>query len=157
MKRTTAAAISRPMLLMAWVLGSAALLIAGRTPEINQWVQPPLDKLAHFVAFGTLAALAMLATRCRAPLSVLWGGLLLAATDELGQRSVPGRSADVFDFMTDLAAIVVVVLAGLAISRWRGRAGAPTSRRRPNPAPSSPRPQAPAPASPVPKSSSRTR
>lgn len=70
---------------------------------------PPFDKVAHFLAFAPLGGFLELALRRTHPdipikqrLLVLFVGVtLFAASDELHQYFVPGRSCDVFDWMAD--------------------------------------------------------
>jgi VanZ family protein len=79
----------------------------------------PLDKVAHFGLYGILGVLAVFGWRMagRWPHVTLPLGLALAvgALDELRQRSVATRSADVLDFVADLIAIV---LAFVVLIRW---------------------------------------
>jgi VanZ family protein len=69
----------------------------------------PLDKVAHFFAFGVLAALVARALagsglRARRAIAVAIAlSTLYGVSDELHQRSVPGRDADVFDLAADAA------------------------------------------------------
>jgi VanZ family protein len=64
-----------------------------------------LDKVEHFTAYGLLAYLS--ARGCAASrLPPAWGlvlACLYGVSDELHQAFVPGRSADVFDWMADAA------------------------------------------------------
>ena len=70
----------------------------------------PLDKAAHFLLYGLLGVLVALGWRWsdRSP-AILWPLLVaiaVGATDEMHQRSVPGRSSDVVDWFADVAGIV---------------------------------------------------
>ena len=82
-----------------------------------------IDKLAHAAAY---ALLAFLAARAFATLPVpgqrpalLWAAALFAAlyglSDEFHQSFVPGRSADVWDWVADLSGAI----GGALIYRWQ--------------------------------------
>lgn len=80
---------------------------------------PPLDKLAHLLAFGTLAWLLDLALQRNLPglplyrrhLLVFLAVALYAATDEWHQYYVPGRSCDPFDWLADATGGALALLA----------------------------------------------
>ena len=77
----------------------------------------PWDKAAHFVYYGTTAALLGHGVGRR----WLWLPLILApvigALDEWHQLYVPGRDASVFDWMADALGTVVAVYV---YYRWSG-------------------------------------
>jgi VanZ family protein len=92
----------------------------------------PIDKLEHVVAFAVLQILALRALRYELPgvwprampwvaafLSILVGGAL-----ELYQLTVPNRSAELLDLVSD--AVGAVLAAGLSIALGRRRRSAPT-------------------------------
>ena len=89
---------------IAWAALVFALSAQPSPPGPGMW---PLDKVAHFVAFGVLAALlaralagaGLRSTRAIAAAIALTA--LYGASDELHQRYVPGRDADVFDLAAD--------------------------------------------------------
>ena len=92
------------------------------SPDIqgaSGWISlhPPLDKVAHAVSFGVLALLFYLATG-RALLSVLLASLY-GVTDEFHQSLVPGRVADLFDWVADTLGAELAVSAVLLLTRWR--------------------------------------
>ena len=94
------------------------------SPDIQgaaSWIdlRPPLDKVAHALSFGILALLFYLATG-RALLSVLLASLY-GVTDEFHQSLVPGRDADLFDWLADTLGAALAVSAVLALTRWRPR------------------------------------
>jgi VanZ family protein len=113
--------VSRPL------FGLAALLWAGLTFWLSSspdaqgaatWLDlsPPRDKLFHAANFGVLALLIFFASG-RPALAVLLASLY-GAVDELHQATVPGRSADVADWVADtLGAAFAVMLAAL----WQRR------------------------------------
>lgn len=105
----------------------AALLWAGLTFWLSSspdalgaagWINlsPPWDKFYHAANFGVLALFIYLASK-RAWLAVLLASLY-GMTDELHQAFVPGRSADVADWLADtLGAVLAVTLVHL----WQRR------------------------------------
>jgi VanZ family protein len=81
---------------------------------------PGVDKLEHLLEyslFGLLAGRAIRFTlgptkrRLAAALGTMALGAVVGALDELYQRGVPGRSSDVRDWITDIAAVAISVLA----------------------------------------------
>ena len=95
-----------------------ALLFVTSHPVPVGW-----DKFAHFAAFALITALLLYGTEGRAPLAVLAGVLAFAALDEVHQIFMPGRAAELLDFVADAAAAAVVVCGLLSIRR--------NSRRKP--------------------------
>ena len=92
------------------------------SPDIqgaSGWIdlRPPLDKVAHAVSFGVLALFFYLATG-RALLSVLLASLY-GVTDEFHQSLVPGRDADLLDWVADTLGAAFAVSAVLLLTRWR--------------------------------------
>lgn len=83
---------------------------------------PPLDKLAHAAAFGTLAFFLELALRktrhdlpmYRRHLWVFLGVILFGLSDEWHQAFVPGRECSVLDWLAD----AIGALLGLALGLW---------------------------------------
>ena len=80
---------------------------------------PNMDKLEHMLEyslFGLLAGRAIRFTlggtrrRLFAAVCTMGLGALVGALDELYQRSVPGRSSDVVDWIIDVAAVGIAVL-----------------------------------------------
>ena len=66
------------------------------------------DKVAHFSTFALITALLWHGTSGRAPLFVLGAVVAFGALDEFHQLFMPGRSADVMDFIADATAAAVV-------------------------------------------------
>ena len=83
------------------------------------FLRPPLDKLAHAGSFGLLALLFRFATG-RPMLSVLLASLY-GLSDELHQAGVPGREADVLDWVADTAGAILAVGAVWFLTRRRRR------------------------------------
>jgi VanZ family protein len=73
------------------------------------------DKTGHIVAYLGLAILSVRALGgglpCRVVMRVAWSALAIAAGygmfDEIHQRFVPGRSADVLDWYADVSGAVI--------------------------------------------------
>lgn len=123
--------MSRPLL--AWlpaVLWAAGIYWLSSRPTLPAPSLPGFDKAAHFAAYAVLGwLLAFAAERARLPLAVAAGlGLLYGATDELHQAYVPGRSAELADWLADAAGVAAAVFL---YSRWRARRTA--ARRAPAP------------------------
>jgi len=81
---------------------------------------PNVDKLEHLLEyslFGLLAGRAIRFTlgptkrRLAAALATMAMGALVGGLDELYQRNVPGRSSDVRDWIVDVGAVAIAVLA----------------------------------------------
>lgn len=97
---------------------------------------PYADKLLHAGAYGVLA-LAIHIALPKGP--ERWRSFIAVAiasayglTDELHQRTVPGRSCDVWDWVADTAG---AALAMLALRFWRGRTPPSAAVQRPGDAP----------------------
>jgi len=109
---------------VAW-MGLIFWLSSGPLPSTGGIEIP--DKAAHFGAWAVLGALLWYAF---AALGVGRGGAfafivaaLYGAGDEFHQRFVAGRSADVADWLTDMAgsAAVLMLITTIAARRARGR------------------------------------
>src|SRR5690606_32746266 len=114
-----------PFIAYAPALLWVALLfwLGGRSDVPRPPTDLPLDKLAHFALYGALGWLAA-AGRERAQWPASWIVTLLAIAvgviDEIHQRTVPGRSAEVADAVVDAFAVI----AAGAIVRRRARSRA---------------------------------
>ena len=87
----------------------------GGDPRIQSLQFPGADKIAHFVAFGVLAALLAQTLRDLGDTTSLVVAIALASafgvTDELHQRITPGRDPNVLDWVADtLGAITAVAV-----------------------------------------------
>lgn len=84
-----------------------------------------LRKTAHLIAYGMLAFLALFALHvARAPRRTALALLIAsayAASDELHQSFVPGRSPEVRDVLIDVCGAAVGVIAWHALARVRQR------------------------------------
>jgi VanZ family protein len=84
------------------------LFYLGSKPFAGALFPPHWDKLAHIIVYGLITALLLLATGGRRATLVVVAVIALGALDEIHQRSLPGRSADVLDFLADVIACVGV-------------------------------------------------
>ncbi len=89
------------MVFLLFYLGAKPIAV-GLFPE-------PWDKLAHFCAYGAIAGLLALGLERRQPLGIIVLVSMIGALDEWHQVYLPGRSADVMDFLTDAIAAVIAV------------------------------------------------
>lgn len=104
---------------LIWVLSS-------KTHPVDLPDVPFRDKIAHAVEYGILAVLNLWALRRSVSQTLVrsvvttvvitsaWGFL-----DELHQAFVPGRHADVYDWVADT--VGAIVFASLAAIAWRDR------------------------------------
>lgn len=79
------------------------LFYLGSQPIAVGLFQEPWDKVAHFVVYGALTALLWLGTADRMRFIMVFAGIALGACDEIHQMYLPGRVADVRDFLADAA------------------------------------------------------
>jgi hypothetical protein len=72
----------------------------------------PYDKIAHSLYFGVLSLLFWFGTAGRWPVLLFVAVSVIGGLDELHQATLPGRVADIYDFLFDSAAagLVIVVL-----------------------------------------------
>ena len=97
------------------------------TPEPQAVRQfPGWSQEAHFALYLVLGALLLRAiarpvstTGLLLPMAI---GALYAASDELHQYFVPGRQADIFDLLVDVAGLAIgMLLFQFFFSKWVGR------------------------------------
>ena len=89
-------------------LAAAAALMLGLLLLRSHAVPAGWDKVAHFCTFALITALLWRGTAGDAPLAVLAGVVAFAALDEVHQLFLPGRSAEVLDFIADAVAAATV-------------------------------------------------
>lgn len=108
----------------AIVWAAFLLFIGGRSDVPTVETPLPLDKAAHFVTYGILGCLTTAAwLKVRRPRRLFWVLLLaiaVGAADELNQRTVSHRSADIKDWLADIVGISVAAAALLQIRQRRG-------------------------------------
>lgn len=85
----------------------------------------PSDKIQHIVAFALLALLARIAFWEAGALSIFVGLSIFGALIECVQL-VPalGRDADIFDWLADNAAVLLVLLIVKTFQYWQGQRAA---------------------------------
>jgi VanZ family protein len=95
---------------------------------------PFMDKVAHLMEyslFGLLVGRAIRFTmsgssRVAMSIAAISVGAFVGMCDEIYQRFVPGRSSDVFDWLTDVTAVTLaVVITQVVSARPLGRRAAP--------------------------------
>ena len=100
-----------------------ALFHGAVQPAAAALVVEPWDKLAHFAVYAALTVLFWIGVGGRAPLLVIALVIAVGALDELHQATVPGRTADVIDFLVDALAAAVAGTAMLWLESDGGRFG----------------------------------
>jgi hypothetical protein len=101
LRRAISMATAAVLITLLFILGAQPVAV-GLFPE-------PWDKLAHFLMFSLLAGLLWIGSDGRRPMWVVLAIAAVGAADELHQRNLPGRSADVMDFLTDVIAATSTV------------------------------------------------
>ncbi|HUE97152.1 MAG TPA: VanZ family protein [Longimicrobiaceae bacterium] len=102
---------------------AAVLFVASSQATLGVNLSGGRDKLAHFGAYLILGFLLTRATaQLRLPVFLAIGaGILYGFLDELHQSTVPGRSAEVADWVADALGTIVGAILYLVV--WRLRAG----------------------------------
>ena len=72
-------------------------------------VPEPWDKLGHFIWYAAITLLLASIARGRAPMGVFLAVAAFGALDEICQSFVPGRSADLFDFIVNCGAAALTL------------------------------------------------
>jgi VanZ family protein len=109
---------------LPWIAAVAivlALFGLGRLPGAGSLFSSPWDKLAHLFVYGALAVCIRLGARDR---PAAWAVLITAAVgllDELHQTTIPGRTAEVADFLADAAGALLGVAACMVFRGIRSR------------------------------------
>lgn len=96
-----------------YLLGAAILVVVlfwgGSQPFAVGLFPAPYDKLAHSVYFATLAVLLWFGAGGRWPVLLFLVVSAIGGLDEIHQSFLPGRMADVYDFLTDAVAAGLVI------------------------------------------------
>jgi VanZ family protein len=119
---THGAAVSRTAWI--WPVALAAVIFAwssrSRVPDVGSWI-PHFDKVVHFSVYGCLGVLV-----CRTGRGGRWALLaalltsLYGVSDEWHQSFVPGRSAEVADWVADTLGAIVAIGGYAGSPRLRG-------------------------------------
>lgn len=106
----------------ALVWAGVVAFIGGQNEIPGPRIDLPIDKLAHFSFYAVLGGLAARGWQRSGrrvgwwwPLLAVW---LLGAWDESRQRELPGRSAEVADWVADATGALV---AFLVMKAWAGK------------------------------------
>lgn len=90
---------------------TSLLFYLGAQPLAVGLFPEPWDKLAHLLVFGTIAGLLWTGTAGRMPFLLIGIITGIGALDEWHQSGLSGRSMDLADLLTDIAAASIVVMA----------------------------------------------
>lgn len=117
-----------------WVLGAVAVFWASSIPghSLPDLSILSADKLLHALVYAVLAWLGIMSIRSVRPalqlkrvyLITLSINALYGASDEWHQYFVPNRSCEIYDFLADLAGIIITIgVYHWYISRFKVKAG----------------------------------
>jgi VanZ family protein len=95
-----------------------ALFYAG-SGDPGPRLQPPWDKMAHFVAYGGVTGLIAFADRLERPWLAALIVTALGPLDELMQSEIPGRVADAADIAADWLGVGAALWLLLRVIRPR--------------------------------------
>jgi VanZ family protein len=88
---------------------------------LPQSVMPKIDlsdKVSHFIAYTAIGVSGLIGWRTAA-MRIAVGGILLGGAIEIAQMFVPGRSAELLDFVVDAIGIAVgLLLARFLLPLW---------------------------------------
>ena len=97
------------------------LFYLGSQPFAAGLVSAPWDKLAHLAVYSAITALLWTGTGGSMPALVVAVVIVIGALDELHQAGVPGRRAEMGDFLMDVCAGVGAGIAMLLYARTKKR------------------------------------
>ena len=97
------------------------LFYLGSQPFAAGLVPAPWDKLAHLVVYSAITALLWIGTGGSKPALVIAVAIVIGALDELHQAGVPGRHAEMGDFLVDVCAGVGTGIALLLYAQAKQR------------------------------------
>ena len=115
MRRDVRVSRPHPIWFVLWCLGWIGVAALSLMPEA---VIPDVggDKVAHMLAYGTMAAAAVTFCRCPARLALLaLVTLFLGGTMEIAQTYVPGRQLDGADVVANGVGAVLGYLVALMV------------------------------------------
>ncbi len=107
----------RVFCLMAAVTITCLLFYLGAQPFAVDLFPEPWDKLAHLLVFASIAGLLAIATAGRVPLFVFCIVATIGVFDELHQSTLPGRSMDLADLLTDIVAAALAIAIGILVQQ----------------------------------------
>jgi len=95
---------------VAFWLNLALLLYLTLTPTVGLNIEiPHLDKLFHFIGFGSIAFIGQLAYPLIRSLHIILYSSVFGLSVELAQSALPYRTFSVADFLVDIAGIVTAI------------------------------------------------
>lgn len=97
------------------------LFYLGSQPFAAGLLPAPWDKLAHLVVYSAITALLWIGAGGSKPALVIAVVIAIGALDELHQAGVPGRRAEMGDFLVDVCAGVGTGIAMLLYARTTKR------------------------------------
>jgi hypothetical protein len=97
------------------------LFYLGSQPFAAGLVPAPWDKLAHLAVYSSITALLWTGTGGSKPALVITAAIAIGALEELHQAGIPGRHAEMGDFLIDVCAGVGTGMAMLLYARTRKR------------------------------------
>jgi VanZ family protein len=96
-------------LVIAAAMATMLFVGAEEAGQQSPFPGPWLDKVAHATYFGTFAAVLDYGLAARSGVPAIAVALGLGAADELHQRHVPGREADLLDWFADAVGALVAI------------------------------------------------
>ncbi len=93
------------------LLAVAAHFVFGATPAAVGLLQEPLDKVAHALFLGTVAALLSAGWHGTRPLLAFLIASCIGAADEVSQMFLPGRHPEAADLLVGMAGALIGAFA----------------------------------------------
>lgn len=97
------------------------LFYLGAQPFAAGLIPAPWDKLAHLVVYSAMTALLWIGTGGSKPVLVIAAVIAVGALEELHQAGIPGRRAEMGDFLVDICAGIGTGIAMLLYARTTKR------------------------------------
>ncbi|MBY0575663.1 MAG: VanZ family protein [Gallionellaceae bacterium] len=120
-----------PIIRFAFLLSGALFIYClfhyGAQPIAVGLFASPIDKIAHAGVFGLIAMMLWFVFDRRYPLLIISLVAITGAADEIHQLFLPGRSADVSDWIADVSGaclpIIVLIASRKKNSKGMGSSG----------------------------------